>query len=175
MGLTLAVFFAIFMPVAFSIIFSWIYGQTKKEETEDGFILKTKFPKRLTLCSIVALILAVVLFVAGIILIYLFEKDFPFHSWIAFIFAMLFISSIPLFLVVISLRTYEIIREDGVLIKRLTSTKFVRYADMASYEYSCNQLIVYDREHKQLFFVGENRVGLKHLLKQLELKGIFKE
>lgn len=175
MGLTFAIFSAILIPFAFLIIFPLIYGQSKKEEAEDGFILKTKFPKRLTLCSIVALILAVMLFVMGIILICLFEKDFPFHSWIAFIFAMLFISSIPLFLVVISLRTYEIIKEDGVLIKRLTSTKFIRYADMASYEYSCNQLIVYDREHKQLFFVGENRVGLKYLLKQLDLKGVFKE
>ncbi len=175
MGLTFAIMSAILMPVVFSIIFPWIYTQSKKEKAENGFIAKTKFPKRLTFCSILALILAVVLFVVGIILICVFEKDFPLHSWIAFIFAMLFISSIPLFLVVICLRTYEIIREDGVLIKRLTSTKFLKYADMASYEYSCNQLIVYDREHKQLFFVGENRVGMKHLLKQLDLKGIFSE
>jgi hypothetical protein len=78
-------------------------------------------------------------------------------------------------LTLLALRTYEIIRTDGILVVRLFKKKLVKYSEMASYHYSFNQLTVYDNQHKVLFGVYDNRVGLKSLLNQLDIKGIFRE
>ena len=86
---------AILIPLAISIILPWIYGKSKKEENENEFITITKYPRRFTLCSVVALIITVTLFVVGTVLICVFEKDFPIHSWIAFILSAVFIIAIP--------------------------------------------------------------------------------
>ena len=173
------VFFAIlpsiFIPLAISIILPWIYGQSKKEEAENEVINKTKYPHRFTLCSIVALIITVILFAVGTVLIYMFEKDFPTHSWVAFILSAVFFIAIPLLLTLLAFRTYEIIRTDGILVVRLFKKKFVKYSEMASYHYSFNQLTVYDNKHKAIFGVYDNRVGLKMLLNQLDCKGVFRE
>ena len=175
MEMLLAILPAILIPLAISIILPWIYGKSKKEEEENGVITKTKFPKRFTLCAVVALIVTVILFVVGTVLICVFEKDFPTHSWIAFIFSAIFIIAIPLLLTLLAIRTYEIIRTDGILVVRLFKKKLVKYSEMASYHYSFNQLTVYDNQHKVLFGVYDNRVGLKSLLNQLDIKGIFRE
>ena len=175
MEMLFAILPAILIPLAISIILPWIYGQSKKEEEENGVITKTKFPKRFTLCAVVALFVTVILFVVGTVLICVFEKDFPTHSWIAFIFSAIFIVAIPLLLTLLAFRTYEIIRDDGILVARLFKKKMVKYSEMASYHYSFNQLTVYDNQHKVLFGVYDNRVGLKSVLNQLDIKGIFRE
>ena len=166
---------AILIPLAISIILPWIYGKSKKEENENEFITTTKYPRRFTLCSVVALIITVTLFVVGTVLICVFEKDFPIHSWIAFILSAVFIIAIPLLLTLLAFRTYEIIRTDGILVVRLFKNILVKYFVMASYHFSSNQLTVYDNQHKVLFGVYDNRVGLKSLLNQLDIKGIFRE
>ena len=171
----IAILPCIITPIAISVILPWIYGQSKKEEAENRFITKTKYPKRFTVCSVVALIITVTLFVVATVLICVFERNFPIHSWIAFIFAALFIIFIPLILVLLSFRTYEIIRSDGILIVRLFKKKFVKYSEMAAYHYSFNQLTVYDSNHKAIFGVYDNRVGMKALLDQLNCKGVFCE
>ena len=175
MEMLFAILPAILIPLAISITLPWIYGQSKKEKAENGVITRTKFPRRFTLCSLVALFVTVVLFVVGTVLICIFEKDFPTHSWIAFILSAIFIIAIPLLLTLLALRTYEIIRADGIFVVRLFKKKFVKYSEMASYQYSFNQLTVYDNQHKVLFGVYDNRVGLKSLLNQLDINGIFRE
>ena len=100
------------------------------------------------------------------------EGDISAAGWMAWCFGMPLALSLPALLILLSVRTYEILREDGILVKRLTKTKFVSYADMASYRWSNGQLTVYDRGHAVLFFVGENRVGLTSLLLRLDEKGI---
>lgn len=175
MNIFCAILSIILTPLAISVIIPWMYGLSKKEEAQNGFVSKTKFPKHYTVCSLIALIITTVLFIVGTILISIFEKDFPIHSWIAFILAMLFIISIPLLMVLISFFTCEIIRDDGILLKGLFKKKFIAYSQMASYKYSLNQLTVYDCEHKALFGVYDNRVGMKSLINQLDIKGIFRE
>lgn len=175
MEMLFAILPAILIPLAISIILPWIYGQSKKEEAENGVITRTKFPQRFTLCSVVALIITVMLFIAGTVLICVFEKDFPTHSWIAFVFSAIFIIAILLLLTLLAFRTYEIIRTDGILVVRLFKKKLVKYSEMASYHYSLNQLTVYDNKHEELFGVYDNRVGLKSLLNQLDIMGIFRE
>ena len=175
MEMLFAILPAILIPLAISIILPWIYGQSKKEEAENGVITRTKFPRRFTLCSVVALIITVTLFVVGTVLICVFEKDFPTHSWIAFILSAIFIIVIPLLLTLLAFRTYEIIRTDGILVVRLFKKKFVKYSEMVSYHYSFNQLTVYDNKHKAIFGVYDNRVGVKMLLNQLDCKGVFRE
>ena len=175
MEILFAILPEILIPLAISIILPWIYGQSKKEETENEFITKTKFPQKFTLCSVVSLIVIVILFVVGTVLICVFDKDFPTHSWIAFILSAIFIIAIPLLLTLLAFRTYEIIRTDGILVVRLFKKKFVKYSEMASYHYSFNQLTVYDNKHKAIFGVYDNRVGLKMLLNQLDCNGVFRE
>ena len=175
MEILFAILPSILIPLAISIILPWVYGQSKKEEAENGAITKTKFPKRFTLCSVVTLFATVVLFIVGTILICVFEKDFPVHSWIVFILSAAFIVALPLLLTLLAFRTYEIIRDDGILIVRLFKKKFVTYSEMASYRYSLNQLTVFDHRHKIVFVVTDNRVGIKALLNQLEHKGILRE
>ena len=175
MEMLLAILPAILIPLAISIILPWIYGKSKKEENENEFITITKYPRRFTLCSVVALIITVTLFVVGTVLICVFEKDFPTHSWIAFIFSAIFIIVIPLLLTLLALRTYEIIRTDEILVVRLFKKKLVKYSEMASYHYSFNQLTVYNSDHKVIFGVYDSRVGMKSLLDQLNSKGVFKE
>jgi len=175
MEMLLAILPAILTPLAISIILPWIYGQSKNEEKENGVITKTRFPKRFTLCSVVSLFVTVILFVAGTVLIFVFEKDFPTHSWIAFILTAIFIIAIPLLFTLIALGTYEIIRDDGILIARLFKKKLIKYSEMASYHYSFNQLTVYNSDHKVIFGVYDSRVGMKSLLDQLNSKGVFKE
>ena len=175
MEMLFAILPAILIPLAISIILPWIYGKSKKEENENEFITITKYPRRFTLCSVVALIITVTLFVVGTVLICVFEKDFPTHSWIAFIFSAIFIIVIPLLLTLLALRTYEIIRTDEILVVRLFKKKLVKYSEMASYHYSFNQLTVYNSDHKVIFGVYDSRVGMKSLLDQLNSKGVFKE
>ena len=166
---------SILITMAIFLILPWIYGQSKKEEAENGVITKTKYPRRFTLCSVVALIITVILFVVGTVLLCVFKKDFPTYSWIAFILSAVFIIAIPLLLTLLAFRTYEIIRTDGILVVRLFGKKLIKYSEMASYHYSFNQLTVYDNKHKVLFGVYDNRVGLKSLLNQLDIKGVFRE
>ena len=173
--LLFAILPSILIPLAISIILPWIYGQSKKEEAENEIINKTKYPHRFTICSIIALIITVILFAVGTVLICVFEKDFPTHSWIVLILSEIFISTIPLLLTLLSFRTYEIIQIDGILVVRLFKKRFVKYSEMASYHYSFNQLTVYDNKHKAIFGVYDNRVGLKKLLNQLDYNGVYRE
>lgn len=175
MEIFFAILPSILIPLAISIILPWTYRQSKKEEAENSVIAKTKFPQRFTLCSIVALIITIILLGVGTVLICIFEKNFPIHSWITFSLSAIFIISIPLLLTLLALGTYEIIRADGVLVSRLFKKKLVKYSEMVSYSYSFNQLTVYDNRHAVLFGVYDNRVGLKSLLNQLDIKGIFRE
>lgn len=170
-----AVLQAILIPLAVSVILSWIYGQSKKEEAKNGIITKTKYPQRFTKCSLIGLIVTVILFVAGTILLCVFEKDLPVYSWLAFIFSAIFVISIPLSLTLLALCTYELICNDGILVARLFRKRFIKYSEMASYHFSNNQITVYNNKHKVIFGVYDNRVGMKSLLNQLELRGIFRE
>lgn len=175
MNLLFAILPAVLSPLAISIILPWVYGQSKKEEMEDTFVSRTKFPFRFTLCSTIALIITIVAFAVGIVLIAIFENDFPIHSWIALGLSAIFVISIPLLLTLLALRTYEIIRSDGIVVQRLFKRKFIRYSEMFSYHYSFNQLTVYNKEHKPILGVYDNRVGMKALLNQLDYRGIFRE
>ena len=162
-------------PLVISAVLPWIYGQSKKEATADGVIGKTKYPRRFTVCSIVALLLTVFLFIVATVWLCVFEKDFPIRSWIAFVLGALLTVSIPLMLVVLSFRTYEIIRDDGILAARLFKKTLIRYSEMTSYRYASNQLTVYGNDREILLTVADNRVGMKALLEQLDRKGIGKE
>ena len=170
-----AILQAVLIPLAVSIILPWIYGQSKKEETKNGVITRTKYPQRFTKCSLIGLIVTILLFVAGTMLLFVFEKDLSVYSWITFILSAILIISTPLLLTLLSICTYEIICDDGILIARLFRKRFVKYSEMASYRFSTNQLTVYDSKHNVIFGVYDNRVGMKSLLDQLEMKGIFRE
>ena len=175
MDFLFAILPAVLIPLAISIILPWVYGQSKKEEGGDTFVSRTKFPSRFTLCSIIALIITIVAFAVVIVLIAIFENDFPIHSWIALGLSAIFVISIPLLLTLLALRTYEIIRSDGIVVQRLFKRKFIRYSEMVSYHYSFNQLTVYNKEHKPILGVYDNRVGMKALLNQLDCRGISRE
>ena len=175
MEMLLPILPAILIPLAISVILPWIYRQSKKEEAEDGVVTKTKYPKRFTLCSLISLFVTVALFVTVTIIICIFEKDFPVHSWIAFILSAMFFIAIPLSLTLLAFCTYEIICNDGILVARIFKKKFIKFSEMASYHYVFGQLTVYDNNHKEVFGVYDNRVGMKALLEQLEYRGVFRE
>lgn len=166
---------AVLVPFAISIILPWIYRKSKKEAAEDAYISRTRFPSRHTMCSIIALIITVVISSAGMVLIAVFGGALPSHTWIVLGLFALFFISLPLLLTLLALRTYEIIRSDGIIVQRLFKRKFIRYSEMTSYHYSFNQLTVYDSNHKAIFGVYDNRVGMKALLNQLDNKGVFRE
>ena len=175
MELFFAILPALVIPPAIFIALSWVYQKNKQEEATDGYISRTRYPRRFTVSSMVALIVTVLLFVIGAILIFRFETNHSASRWIAYSISALLFISLTFCLVMIALRTYEIIRSDGILVARLFEKKFVNYSDMASYRYELNQLTVYDREHKVLFGVYDNRVGMQSLLRQLDCKRIRRE
>jgi len=174
MEMLFAVIPAILIPLAVSAVLPWMYARSKKEEEQDGVIAKTSFPRRFTLCSVITLSIFVILFLISTVLL-CFETDLPLHSWVAFIIASLFLISLPLLLTLLSLRTYEVIREDGILVARLFKKRLVAYSEMYTYHCSFDQITVFDCEHKVIFYVSDNRVGTKALLDQLECNGIFRE
>ena len=166
---------AVLTPVAISVIIPWINKKTKKEEAEDGFITRTKFPSRHTLFAIIALIVTVTVFLIGTVLLAVFGKDIPAYVWIAFGCFALFCISLPFMLTLLALRTYEIVCDDGIVVQRLFRRKFIHYSEIASYHYSFNQLTVYNKEHKPILGVYDDRVGMKALLNQLDSRGVVRE
>ena len=84
----------------------------------------------------------------------------------------MFFIFIPLILLLICINDYEVIRTDGIIIHRIFKTKFVKYEEIKKYKYSFNQLTVYDKSEKIIFFIADNRVGIKSIIKELEYHGI---
>ncbi len=161
---------------AFSLILPyWLYRRSKKEDAKHHYIERTRDPIREAELFFIALIATLAFFLIVTILLCIFEPNTPAYIWTIFILAMLFLMMIPLLLVLIHLRTYELILEDGMIIKRLTKTKRVPYTQMVSYHDSPNRLTVYDEQHKPLFTVEDHRVGMDMIMKQLDKMGIPKE
>ena len=78
--------------------------------------------------------------------------------------------SLILFLICIS--DYEVITRDGIIVHRIFKKKFIKFYQISSYSFSFNQLIVFGKDDKTLFFVGDLRVGLKSLIIELEYHSI---
>ena len=161
----------------YQLILNLLYKHTKKEELENDILYKTKFPKRFKIFSLVVLVLFLTFFIIGCILISIFDRDFPFSSWIAFVISCFFIFLVPLFLTIYSFCTYEIIKEDGFVISRLFKRKFIAYTEISYFEYeeTFNQLTVFNYSNKSIFCIGDNRVGIKSVLKHLRKKGIIQK
>ena len=174
MEMFFAVIPAILISLAISVALPWMYARSKKEEEQDGVITKTRFPRRFTLCSVITLSIFVILFLISTVLL-CFEPELPLHSWVAFILSSLLIISLPLLLTLLALRTYEVIRYDGILVVRLFKKRLVAYSEMSAYHRSFDQITVFDSDHRVIFYVSDNRVGAKALLDQLEYKGISGE
>ena len=175
MSQVFAILSAVLVPLIVSAALSQVYGKTRKEELEDAFLEKTRFPSRIKVFALVFLIVSVGLFSVSAVLLAVYRTDFPAYGWLAFILASLFIILLSLLLLLLSLRSYEIIRGDGIVVQRLFSRKFFPYSHMASYHSSMNQLTVYGSDHQFLFGVYDNRVGMQSLLNQLESQNISKE
>jgi hypothetical protein len=78
--------------------------------------------------------------------------------------------SLILFLICIS--DYEVITRDGIIVHRIFKKEFIKFYQISSYSFSFNQLIVFGKDDKILFFVGDLRVGLKSLINELEYHSI---
>ena len=160
----------------FSLILPcWVYRRSKKEDAKHHYIERTRDPIREAELFFLALIATSAFFWIVTILLYIFEPNTPAYIWTIFILAMLFLVMIPLLLVLIHLCTYELILEDGMIIKRLTKTKRVPYSEMFSYHDLPNRLTVYDGQHQPLFVVEDHRAGMEMIMKQLDKMGISKE
>jgi len=157
-------------PAVFAAL-SFVYKRSRKEEAENGYVTRTRCPKRLTVCSAAALIAAAVCAAAGAYFAARVDALSP-SGRIAYSLSALLILALPALLFCLSVCTYEILREDGILVRRLTKTKFVPLEDMASYTWSNGQLTVFGRDNAVLFSVGDNRVGMKALLCYMNEKGI---
>jgi hypothetical protein len=165
---------AILTPPAVFAALSFVYKRSKKEEAENGCVTRTYCPKRLTVCSAAALIAAAVCVAAGAYFAARGDALSP-SGWIAYSLSALLILALPALLFCLSVCTYEILREDGILVRRLTKTKFVPLEDMASYTWSNGQLTVFGRDNAVLFSVGDNRVGTAALLRYLDEKGVLRD
>ena len=158
---------------ALSLIFPWIFGHTGKEKEENTYITRTKYPKRYVVCTFIGLLSAITISVAIIILFVIYNIGLTLGGWIATILVFIFFISLLLLIFLLSLRTYEVIQEDGILVVRLIKTKFVAYSEISYYTQSHNGNIdVYDHNNKLSFIVGDNRVGMQALLDQLTAHGI---
>ena len=52
---------------------------------------------------------------------------------------------------------------------------FVSYNQMSNYSFSYNQLSVFDKNDKLLFFVGDMRIGVKSIVNALENHGVYRK
>ena len=165
-----------FVTFAASVFFLWVYGQSKSEKEEDGYLTKTKNPFRLALGAVILSSIVVLMFLVGTVLL-CFEEDFPLHSWIAFESVSVVFILLSLLLVLMAFSVHEIIYTDGILIVRVFKKRFVKYSQIISYYYSpeINELTVFGDDRKVLFTVSDNRVGMKTLLDQLESKDVLRE
>ena len=157
------------IPVCIGIEFlgEWaFYGRSKKHDVEDSSVVRTRFPFRFQLCSLIGLILSCIISVVGFVILAL-DTASDTTQWVAMLFSALFIISIPLLMTLLAYRNYEVLQEDGILVKRLTKTKLVPFSDMGSYNYRVNQLDIYDHTGRLLFAIEPNRVGKEAILKQI--------
>ena len=164
---------AVLTPAVIYTVTDWIFGHSKNEASENAAVAVTKHPRRFMVCAQFSLIASLVLAIAGCILLIVLGVELQFGGWIAFFLSMLFLISIPLFLILLGRHTYEVIQKDGILIKRLAKTLFIPYTDMRSFSYSNNQIVVYDQSDKIIFYVADNRVGIKSIMEQLKQHDIL--
>lgn len=145
----------------------WVaYGRSKKEDTVDRYAVRTRYSFRFRFFSILVSSLTCIVFVISLIFAAI-NHSLDITALIAMIISALVIISFPLLLTLIIYRTYEVIQEEGILVKRLTKTKLIPYSDMGSYTYTFNQLVVYDHTGRILFDIADNRIGKQAVLEQI--------
>ena len=149
-----------------------MYSMSRKEEKEDAYITRTHAPKRRTLINFIISLVLIITFIVGTILIIIFDNQNNIGFWFAYVFGCLFMISPSLILFLICISDYEVITRDGIIVHRIFKKKFIKFYQISSYSFSFNQLIVFGKDCKTLFFVGDLRVGLKSLINELEYHSI---
>lgn len=154
------------------------YTRSKKDRRENELLDRTRYPFYARLFSVFILIWTICLFAYAFVVFSFFEKQAPDGAWIALILSSVLFIVLALTLVLIYFGTYEIIREDGIIIVRpFRKNRFVAYSDMGLYEnvHSERELTVFDCEHKEILSVYDYRVGIKSIVRQLDAHGVPKE
>ena len=163
--------FLLCVIILFSLIAAYeylMYSMSRKEEKEDSYITRTHAPKRRILINFIISLVLIITFIVGTILIIIFDNPNNIGFWLAYIFGCLFMISPSLILFFICISDYEVITKDGIVVHRIFKKKFIKFYQISSYSFSFNQLIVFGKDGKTLFFVGDLRVGLKSLINELE-------
>ncbi len=158
----------ILTDIAIALFVPYFFLQTKKEQNEDAFVYKTHAPRRSFVISISLLIIVSAFFTVGTILIITLNLFTEIAQWMAYSFSVLFIWLIFALLFLVIAVPYEVINKDSIMVFRWIKKKQYSFSEIGSYKYSFNQLTVLDKNGKVLFFVGDNRVGIKSIINSLE-------
>ena len=173
------IWFILIFPVALVLIaflLEWLFfSSSKKEEQSDSHIERTHAPKRRTVTSLIISIALITIFIVGTLAIILTKQELDIGFLIAYPLSCTFVISIPLLIFFICISNYEVITKGGIKVHRMFKKVFVSYNQMSNYSFSYNQLSVYDKTDKLLFFVGDMRIGVTSIVNALENHGVYRK
>jgi len=150
---------------------------SKKEIKDDNYVTRTYAPKRRIITSLIFTIVTSLSFVIFSLIFIITEQDLDIGFWFGWTFGSLFVISIPMIILLISLFDYEIIKSDKIMVNRLFGKrrKEIYYSEILKYKYEFNQIMVLDKNNKVLFFVADSRIGIKSIVNELNYHGIFRD
>ena len=153
-------------------------AKTENEAEDEHTVTRTGYSKRRKALRRAILFIVLAIFVATTVFAFVFEGKF---AGVAMLILSLAITWIPLFVYLQAELTYEIIEDDGIIVRRITSKKKIKYSDMAYYKAErgmypeWTDLYVYSESGKRLIRVIDGRIGTQALVNALEAHGIKKE
>ena len=147
-----------------------LYKFSESERSDDEHTVKTRYSKRRAVARL-ALFGATVLLFTVLTVVAFFTED------IVIGFMMLALGSLltllPLCLVLQLLRSYELIKDDGICVHRVFGKRFVSYSDMACYKKDKSaytdsyDLFIYGINGRRLAWIHGGKVGTRSVLNAL--------
>lgn len=155
-----------------------LLGKTEEEELGEATMTRTGYAKRRKISNCVFLVLTIAFFAVAAAWVFIANEMLAGVTVV--IFGSL-VTLFPLTLFLNSVLTYEVIEDDGILVRRVFSKRKVKYSDMAYYkseqgmQSKWTDLYVYAPDDKCLIRVIDGRVGTESLINAIEAHGIKKE
>lgn len=164
---------AVLIPALICVLVVYVNEKVKKEEEDEGEVLRTKSSKTYKIFSSAFLAFSAVLYATVIVILNLYSHEFSTLWYVIFCILMLVVVVVPTFQVLTALTTYETICEDGIMVRRLSGSKLVKYEDLYCYRTFIDQIVVFDRDCKKAIVIDNSRIGVNILLSTFADKGIF--
>lgn len=145
----------------------------KEEEAEDGDLVRTKSSKSYKVMSLVFLVISAIIYATVIVILYLHSGEFSTFWHILFGFVSLVIVAVPTLQLLTAITTYEVIYEDGIRLRRLVKSSFVKYDELYCYRAFIDQFVVYNKECQKVFVIDKSRENVDLLLERFAEHGIY--